>query len=282
MKTLTYLFVASGILLSPIVVAQEESGLDDPMDAMHAEQYDPANDPYEQRRAARANNHYEVYNPGGEWAHREESSYEGYEAGDEAPSRYEEHYNDDNDSSYAQDYEESDGAYVEVDEGDSSADGDMDAYPIRNDPAEYEANYLSESYREQGGEMSGDEDYASYDESDQYHEENEESLTEGDEYPPSESDGASLGAGENIRLSSYAEHSDVDQMHTDDQQEQALLDELAAIEQRGTTTSSAANKNVIVSKLDDNGPSDPVEPSLPTPYVPAQNGKALDSAPKSE
>ncbi len=267
MRTLTYLSVATVFFVSSAAIAQEESGLNDPMDAMHAEQYDPANDPYEQRRAARANNRYEVYNPGGDWAHREESSYQ------------EQGYGGDDASSYAQDYEESDGAYVEIDEGDSSADGEEDAYPIRNDPAEYEADYLAESYREQGGEVPDDGDYSIHHESDEYQELGGDELVAIDvEDQASQNNIVSDRDGENTMLPAYSENTEASGVDgsTEDLDEQALLGELSSIEQGGVSLVSNVNGNITISKLDDSAPSDPIEPALPIPFVPGETSASQD------
>ncbi len=273
MKRLKYLFVTFGIVISSAVIAQDESDADDPMEAMHEQQYDPANDPYEQRRAARANNHYEVYNPGGEWAHREESSYGEYEASSEREA----HFNGGDASSYVQDYEESDGAYVEIDEGDASAD-EEDAYPIRNDPAAYEADYLSESYSEQGGER--DEAYPSYGE----HYEEEDVLHSMDDEPHSpDEDDVFQESEASISLSAYSEGAELKEELIEGLQEQALSDELALIEtSREVNAVSAADDNVSVSTLDDSAPSDPVEPSLPMPYLPIGNSESQASIAEEE
>ncbi len=266
MRTLTYLSVATVFFVSSVALAQEESGLNDPMDAMHAEQYDPANDPYEQRRAARANRHYEVYNPGGEWAHREESSFQ------------EQSY-DSHDAAYVQDYEESDGAYVEVDEGGANADGEEDAYPIRNDPAAYEADYLAESYRDQGGAAADDGDYSVQDESEEYQEQyQEEALSIDVEYQSSQNRGVSQGEQENAMLPGYSESTKASGVagSTEERDEQALLEELSGIEQGGVSLVSKVNGSIIVSKLDDSGPSDPIEPDLPVPFVPGGAGALQD------
>ncbi|MFL0801995.1 MAG: hypothetical protein K6L80_16220 [Agarilytica sp.] len=274
MKTLKYLFVSSVMLIPFIVVAQEESGLNDPMDEMHAQQYDPANDPYEQRRAARANSRYEVYNPGGEWAHRDESSYEGYEepSDHESSSEYSERYG--SDDGYAQDYEESDGAYVEVDEG--SADGEEDAYPIRNDPAEYEREYLSETYRESGEGAPSEED--GY-ESDEYEEDegeyeslsiiDEESLLpENDQLPQDEH----LRTEESENMSFSSSSSSLENVgapidENEEASEQALLEELAALERGDSEAQEGKGDSFIGQAADDAQPLDPVEPAFPQPYT---------------